>query len=646
MCTNEKVNEFPDGTPRTTKKTISNADIVFLFLFSTLTSYLAWIWKDSSMWSFHIAIALLVMLFFVTRVQDRKMFLCSHKFTKKLFQYFADLGKRLWNFESLWFVVLIVGFYTAGISGVEEYQNKYSNPNFDPSLLLLKVLKEMVIVGFLAVVTSILAQAFAGNSRQSERLTRLESRIEHFADKFGVISKNLDKQAVRMTKAISMADNAVLAFKSLGKSLAIGGAIGDIFNSTRNICKENENLIKFTSTVEKMSDNLTGFFLLALSPILPHSNQFRPEDPESLARGLGEMTNSAHQPHFAYMSAAISRNFYSESLERHFPGVLINLTSFSCYIQTVKAVIESLEPWGGRFEFYTLMPDSPLQLFKFQNSTDFSEWIDFLSFYCDCATQGKSKWKRYFGIYKDNPIQGFNHDEVVKKWLKNGIVLTDKSTLWKPLRVQETRLSEYLSGINPANIESFERENKFHNGYASLVMSDKSWFLGEVPQGTNWQWTPLQDAILRYHSCSDITSSDDRQKAEMNFCFRYIDQFSNIFKNETLDITSRNTVPTGNPITRTVRVPKDIFAIRDLSDSENPQWLFFIGRENSHNEDMESAGRVAITTIVDFPTLNTSSTETNKNMKNRLKAWLDEIFLPQKEGDLNSLSQFLDAGGI
>jgi hypothetical protein len=552
----------------------------------------------------------------INAIRDK---ICKRKIIGPTLKCLADMGKRVWDFRNLWFIVFLVGIFVTIVSSIEEYEKTYTQQNFQMHVFALTVLKEVTIVSFLAVVTSVLSQSFAGDSIRAKNLSEIEKGIRELTERFSVTSGDFHEKANDISNAIKRADRAAMAFTRLGKSLYIAGIMGELESASDEIAKE-PSLDKFTTTVKNMTKTLLDFFMLSLKPILPPRCDFSTTNPNSMLNSIKLIRNQEDQPHFSYMSAVIHRYFLSESQERGLPGVHINATTFACYIQTAKSVVDSLSPWGNRFEFYTLMPDAPLRLFSFRNSTDFGEWIDFLVFYNETVKQNKV-WKRFFGyseeIIEENFLYSGDND-------LNGLVLTKKGS-WIPYQAQERNKSKYIKGLNRGHISEMRNMNIFHCGYTSFICPNKDYFSGSPPKGEDWQWTDIKKALLQYH-CN-----------EENFCFKQIDYLLSDFNADIMFTDNENR------LSRSIQIPKDIFAVREVSNVEAPQWIFFMGREEPHSAEKQSTGRLVLTTTIDLPVLKESKAPTNIKTGKLLCDILNKLFIA--DNNRFSMDEFINKYG-
>jgi len=358
-------------------------------------------------------------------------------------------------------------------------------------------------------------------------------------------------------------------------------------------------------------------------------------------------------PHFAYMSAALGRDFEAQSSERYFPGVLLNVAGFAYYVKTIQEIAESLEPWPKQFEFYTLMPESPVQVFQFANSTQFSEWQDFLHAYQKSQEQNSRVWKRYFcfrrtaesGEAASKPSShSFHEQKVIKPILKGAVVLTGAANSWLPKEVKRNEVSNYVPA-EPADKVPFKEINEFpeNTDSGSLVYS-------RTLSGAFWR--PLREILLEYHGLPP-KADEAAITAKSNLIFRLMDDDLIALMQKPVAIQSRPDAGKTDRRTEKLRIPYDLFAIKDVSQSK---WIFVIGRASNMfgqnrietdrppypgftTQGSESHSMFAFSPVIDLNTLERDN-GVNGKAATQIRKILDLLFAPPGNTGAYTLTQF------
>ena len=282
----------------------------------------------------------------------------SRSTQKKCRLWYAEFGTRLWHFPGLWYVVFLVGLYITGISNLLQYVEQ--SPQIDTTELLLNGMKDVIVVTFLAVITSVLANTFSS-------IGDLTKGINSAICKFGLVVKDAESMAEKLQNMSQEIDLLNSTLKSGAISRRTTERIYAISDSAREIAKRFEERAPMTQTVLAMCEDVEKDHDVALHPLLAPGVEppMGDEAKDTVIQIAKKLKGEMEAPHYAYMSAAIGRYFEGEITERQFPGVLLNVTSYAYYIRTIDKIVHAIEPWWNDFEFYTLMPRSPLEIFRF-----------------------------------------------------------------------------------------------------------------------------------------------------------------------------------------------------------------------------------------------------------------------------------------
>jgi hypothetical protein len=274
--------------------------------------------------------------------------------------------------------------------------------------------------------------------------------------------------------------------------------------------------------------------------------------------------NEKHQQHCAYMAVATGRYLEAEALDRSFPGILLNVTSFVYYAQTAERVVNALQAWPDDFHFYTLMPKSPAKLFRFSNTIDLEQWLGFLEnyniFQREVRDKGRGKWIRYFAYAETSTDRcREDYDYTCRKELedeiKKGYVKCEEASNWKPQVFSETDLKKLIdSDIVEKDRNEAKIQNKIHGNCGTCVIVGY-----DINKDRISSWTKLEDAIINLHV--------DKE----HFRYRSMKDIEEIFnKDITLEISSKRQCK--------IKLPRDIVAVRRASIDATPEdWILLIG---------------------------------------------------------------------
>jgi hypothetical protein len=393
-------------------------------------------------------------------------------------------------------------------------------------------------------------------------------------------------------------------------------------------------------TVLAMCDEVEKYHEVALHPLLapgvvpPKGDSVE----DTVAQIAGELLGEK-APHYAYMSAAIGRYFGGEITERQFPGVLLNVTSYAYYIRTVDKIVHALEPWWKDFEFYTLMPRSPIELFRFSNSQDIDEWLEFLKSYCAFQSNSNGIWKRYFA-YNDNKEKyfhdGFKLSQEIAGNIRKGWVLTDQNS-WLPRKIHDSEVERYLQGVDPGTSFRIREENPFHDGIGTIATTyDRA-----LPADLGWR--KLVDVLLEYHGLKEDGQSDE--EIDKRFIYRSVNDCRDLF-DTPIEVSTR---PYNPLFKRSFKIPVDLFAIRDKKAGNLPSsWRFLIGLDAGLQKKTKDTDiQLAFAPVLDLATMaHENSGDINNKAATFVRKKLQDIFLDINNTNSKTHNQLLKYDGV
>ncbi|NHQ59665.1 hypothetical protein G9409_03525 [Chlorobium sp. BLA1] len=593
---------------------------------------------------------------------------------------YGRFGNRLWSFPSLWYVVFLVGTYFAVLTAINQSIQSNSNSldsgaekspaksaitqlvginkissggTVDTSAakstinqrgqnnknltsirwetVTPKLAQDILQAAFLAVITSVLAQAFSNVGDLTRNLNLVIARTEnantdvtHTSDTVSTMSKKITKHFSKVEVISRSIYTSITATLAAARVQALILAANDIRQKYEPV----------GDAIERMYKALEKYHIVALHPFLPPGTtppqDKKTNDPVIEYAERIKKSNPNDLPHPAYMATAIGRYFEAEAMERHFPGVLLHMTSFVYYTRTIQAIVKALNPWPDRYEFYTLMPKSPLELFRFGNSTDIKEWREFLKGYHEFQNERvenkKGVWRRYFA-YSKNPThpKGFITPREIKKIFDMGYVLTEKDG-WLPRIVNsEDEYNQYF----PSGPEGKEIQKDFLKGIdLSLGATLAGRSVAQLPEDKGW--CKLKDVLLTYHGLKIDTSPED-PKINQRFSFRCMDDCEKDCVDNKIVIEShpyKRNSEGNNRSKRSFDFPTDFFAIRDLQTSEGTQWIFLIGLDQGSSTLQKTDANLAFAPVLDLVSMAAASSgSTNNNSASEIRKVLDKIFI-------------------
>lgn len=541
-------------------------------------------------------------------------------------KWYAEFGTRLWHFPGLWYVVFLVGLYITGVSNLLQYVEQ--SPPIDTTKLWLSGMQNVIIVTFLAVITSVLAHTFSS-------IGDLTKGINSATYKFGLVVKDAEsmiKNVHNIRHEIELLNNTLT---TSARTRRTSERIYAILDSARKIDEQNNDMKPMAQTVLAMCENVEKYHDVALHPLLaPGVEPPMGAKAEDTVAQIAEKLQGNEAPHYAYMSAAIGRYFEGEITERQFPGILLHVTSYAYYIRTVDKIVHALEPWWDRFEFYTLMPRSPIELFRFSNSQDIDEWREFLKSYYDFQSKNRGIWKRYFayagkGESLDDGLKPFS---MIGGNVRKGWVLTDQDS-WLPRKIHDYQVDQYLYGVDPDTKDKIKKENPFHDGIGTLATA----FDGNLPARLGWR--KLVDVLLEYHGLKKEATYEEISK---RFIYRSVDDCKDLFITP-IKISTRLTNST--KVTRSFKIPVDFFAIRDTEcDEPLSSWRFLIGLNSGLQQDTTDTNiQLAFAPVLDLTTMaHEHSGDINNKAATFVREKLHDIFLNINDTNSKTHNQIIN----
>ncbi len=489
-------------------------------------------------------------------------------------------------------------------------------------------MQNVIVVTFLAVITSVLAHTFSSIGDLTKNINSAVDNSKSAAKK----AESMIEKVQSTSRELGLLNNTI---KIVCRSRRTTERISAISDSAREIEKQYGKMEPMTQSILEMCNDVEKYHDVALYPLLapgvmPPMGRDRTDD--TVAQIAGELQGS-EAPHYAYMSAAIGRYFEGETTERQFPGVLLNVTSYAYYIRTVDKIVHALEHWWDRFEFYTLMPRSPIELFRFSNSQDINKWLKFLNSYCDFQSNNNGIWKRYFAYAgKGEPLHdGLKPFSIIGGNVRKGWVLTDQDS-WLPRKIHDYQVDQYLYGVDPDTKDEIKKENPFHDGIGTLATA----LVNELPADLGWR--KLVDVLLEYHGLQEEASDEDIDK---RFIYRSVDNCKDLF-GTPIKISTRSTNP--NKITRSFKIPVDFFAIRDRSLGESLSWRFLIGLDTGLQKKTKDTDiQLAFAPVLDLATMaHDDSGDINNKAATFVRKKLQDIFLNINDTNSKTHNQIIN----
>jgi len=555
--------------------------------------------------------------------------------------WYTNFGIRLWHFPGLWYIVFLVGIYLAAISALSQFdQNVVPGASVNTTDIWLSLIKNIIIAAFLAVLTSVLAHTFTSIGKLTKNLESVTSDSKESAKKVkGILDevenmsdevKNMSKDLYRLNKILQI---GVSARRTTER-------IYVITSSSRDLEIENEDMKPMTRSLLDMCDDVERYHDVALHPLLAPGITPAKGDNETdpVIQIASRLSDPNESPHYAYMSAAIGRYFNSEVTERQFPGILLQVTSFAYYIRTIDRIVQALEPWYDRFEFYTFMPKCPIELFRFSNSQDINEWLEFLLSYCDFQTKNKGMWKRYFAYDDDGQHNGFIPISEIGERVRQGFVVTEENS-WLPKIIQNSEVNKYFKSddknfttVDKNEIKRIIEENEFYGKIGTLATKPHASLPKEY-------WRKIHEVLLEYHGL--VKDESDEDKISKKFIYRSVNDCDLL--NSLIQISSRKGET--NISTRSFNIPVDFFAIRDRQlGIESSSWVFFIGLDSGLQKKSTDI-QLAFAPVLDLVTMaHDKSGNTNNTAAKRVREMLQKVFVKIDETNTKTHSELIKSG--
>ena len=567
-----------------------------------------------------------------------------------LIKRIAEFGKKIWLLENIWYVVFLVGVFASVIDTV----NKIEGDDITRSILSylfepynsLYLTKDLIVALFIALIAAVLAKTFGKFESLSGKIEEARTEIDN------EVKDTVDKSKTKIDEATSNLKSGLETVIRVQKHEI---RLLNIEFSSESLQSTNNNYEPFNTTIKNLQNTVSRFDNEVLNPLIIKSEIIEDKDPiielsEKIRNYKDEYMDCVS--HAAYMAATIDSYFDSELEERRFPGVQLNITSFSYYVTTVKKIIESLEPWWNDYEFYTLMPKSPLSVFRFSNSIDIKLWTEFLGFFYDFQKKNITKWIRYF-LYEGNPIKysGIKNKKTkifYKKYIqdnfKHGFFIKDKDSNFLPKLLTEEEIKANTNHIiNSEERGKAEDENEIHGEKGTLAVLVEKRF----SNGNNF--IKFDDCFFEFHQNDknnsllfrefddNLNGNNEEEKSIFKMSFEI--QMKEIKKKKN-DINKEITR------TRNFSLPKDIFAI--LKKPENGKnytindWKFIIGLDEELIENKATDNKLAFSPVIDLDKLCNNTIKENRDLSASIRMCLDKLFKPKGNKGLKNYNEFMN----
>lgn len=544
---------------------------------------------------------------------------------KKWLKDVAEFGEKLWYFPNLWYVVLLVGLYVTAMDVAERVIEKPPTL-FDVSIVLIAA-RNVVLAAFLAVITSVLAHTFWELSESTVKINKALSQLGTMTDKV----KGLGLK-------VSGTIDTLAAIAQLSEYSAF---VCELTRAAKEIASSNTDLGRFRDAITELSKSIISYNKTALLPLFPPEVDTSSEDKNIFPNFIKSMqSNEKHQQHCAYMAVAEGRYLEAEAQERSFPGVLSNIASFAYYAETAERVVHALQAWPNDFHFYTLMPKSPAELFRFRNTIDLEQWLGFLEYYNkfqrEVGKKGKGKWIRYFAYAEeDDDIWKSNYH--YSSWrdlgdqFNGGYVKCEEGSDWKPQVLSENKLFELITkDIESRDQKKALEQNRSHDGQGTCVVTGCKFSAGGYQSSS---WIKLEDAIMNLHV--------DKEQLR----YRSMKEIEYIFDKDVMveeQIKDKLTRKISSVRQRKIKFPQDIFAVRRASsDAEPEDWILLIGLDEHFIKAKDPEMRLAFSPVLDLCCM-AESGEKNKETAHEVRQFLQKIFLSKVNKSILTHSEFVN----
>ncbi len=558
------------------------------------------------------------------------------------FRRYSEFGEWLWNFDSLWFVVFLVGIYATAALTAEKFI--VDGLTISDSKVWLGAARDMIVTTFLAVVTSVIANTFKNMQSGSENISAASENMQEVVDLIKIIEQNIGRE-------LKTSQTTLRTLTGMWRSSQRQAAI--------NTAADKLKVDSLSIPLKRMIRALQLFNDSVLHPLLPPEKTLPDENNDLVARIPKDLLeNEQHRPHYACMSAAVWRSLESQLQESAFRGVILEPTSFAYYIESVGDVVKSLEPWWNRFHFFTLMPESPLRLFQFGNTIDFPAWLGFLEYYNEFQTRAihedsSRAWRRFFAFYDTSAFRKSHEsstqrffpckEDVLRSEFSRGFLVVKKEEDWMPAKITKGERQQLLKSLGDKSSDSRKFStwfSDFHGDYGTFVTKDMGLSDNQSTVIDKYKWKKLAGALMDYHG------GEERYNNQVRFRCMTLDNvvlehrtdqsagsLGGLFALKGSYVSAKE--GPDKPIERAIEMPSDIFAVFDV---ENDAWKLLICRdpgallpdESMVVEGRESRIRLTSCLTIDLEAL--SIDVHNNDTSHRIRHFLDRLFMSKTEG--------------
>ncbi len=550
--------------------------------------------------------------------QERQTFLCRP----------LDFVRRAWDFQNVWYPLFWFGVFASLADALKDIVKNTDKTGHSIILSLLDekyifdISKDLIVVFFITIITSILIKTFGRFEEiRNEQDTLLSEAKENFQE-----------QLKKMTSEAAQAfDNNLQRVASILSFEGVLATLRSLFYARRN---DNISTIA-RDAITSLMEELRRRGEALIEPVVPRMNNATGSNSfDERIRQLEDQIQSGNLSdiddirRLITMTTTIERYLANENnVSRNSSGILFFVTSFSFYALTVQRIVQNLSPWYDQLEFYTLMPQTPLQMFYFANSLTSRQWLDFLRYYNNFQRNKfqrnkKGIWRRYF-IYGNGSVEGILTRAQFNNHLRHGYYAVEINSTWVP-RV-------------------FEDEQQYFNLIRTLNQNTINDTLINFGININ-EWNRAGRSLIVYsnHNISNnnfisITNGFAHFQVNSN-SYEFVDisrsQYLNNFFNQRIEFY---TDESSNPISFTF--PRDFFVIcnrgnnggrNENSRQNDHQWEYLIGLcENVSTTNIRFNLNIAV--VLDFNRL--QSIGRNSETLRRIYDALNMLFCNQEIRD-------------
>ena len=595
----------------------------------------------------------------------------------------ARFARWVWSPERLWLVILIPGIYIALFTAATDMIGKPAGPA--DLTAWFGAAKELLLALFLSAVVEVMCDQIALLGAKSRDINQASNKLREAQQGLNGTAELVMDLKDDLTQLAAEVRASKLSIQRYTEDLKITlPSLAGLVRTTQRLStltvtasqleatQEGALLGPLKTAIGDMSSAMNELNEHALHALLPPDVDLPSEGKDTVADISKDMQeNETNRPHYSAMAAATAKYLVLESQERLLRGAILEPTSFAFYVHTVKAVVEALKPWWDRYEFYTLMPECPLKIFRFGNSIDMKLWLEFLQFYARFQAEGSAardrrSWRRYFGFFQENaeanapvPATGrlmITRDELTRQ-LREGYVVTRAAPVineWVdlPAEVHETDRDRLLGQLG----DEVERRvamtnNPLHGGRGTISVQTHR--APSVPMIADFKWQRLADCLSSFHG--------GRERVAHELRFRDLSDSAGLVKELQrvddlriavgVDVRLRgnvNPMTGGQEIERIVEMPSDLFAVRDRTATvPRDAWVLLVGRDpgylnpaneaHAHHEANQyghekSRMRLTSSFTFDLATLARGSEgNPNQAVAHGIQDFLERLFRP--EGD-------------